>query len=224
VTEQYKNTKVTANVSEELQPPSEKEVYMQIMQTDAFKRKLPGIPAYESDNEEDDEVEPYLKKVKMMQSCDTCGLVFKDGGDLQRHVRSKTCEEGNEDPSPDLENEGIRIMAEREFDINRDYFENKRKRYEEKNMSHDAIEKNMKTLQWKLFKDTYSRFLTYMHYFDKGPNTRKIIQSVDCNRDVRPQIRSKLNHYRSWISEYLDEVDDDDTDDDSSIDEDDEEK
>ncbi|XP_041376883.1 putative inhibitor of apoptosis [Gigantopelta aegis] len=46
-----------------------------------------------------------------------------DGSDLQRLV--KTCEVGNEEPS-DLEDEGVRLMIEREFYINRDYFESKR--------------------------------------------------------------------------------------------------
>jgi hypothetical protein len=233
VPERYKGVDVTANIPDDLSPASRKQQLCKFssyygrsksMHSSSFKRKLPGIPDYESDdNEEDEDVEPFLKKVKKMQSCDTCGIVFKDGRNVQRHLRLKICENDEEkgEISNDHENEGIRQMIDREYDINRDYFQEKKQRFRDRNMSQDDIEKRLKALKWKLFKETYSRVLTYMYYFDKGTNSRNILQSVDSKTDVRQQIRTRLNKYRSWIGDYLDEAnshdDDDDDDDDNDI-------
>ena len=60
----------------------------------------------------------------------------------------------------------------------------------------------------------YTRFLTYMYYFDKSPKSRKILELVDPKREAKPPIRAKVKPYRSWINEFRNDEDYDDSDDD----------
>jgi hypothetical protein len=132
--------------------------------------------------------------------CEYCDLQFRDHTGVQRHLFDKKCaemdaEEDDEiylpikkrisDPSSspsssssaaaDLEEDGIRFVKKRLNDENKDYLREKRRSYEDKNLSRDWIDENMSKIGWRIFKKAFTGFLLYFRYFKDGPKTVEIL-------------------------------------------------
>jgi hypothetical protein len=198
-----------------------------IPQRASVKRKLAEMIGKGKDDEDTD-------------VCNYCNLQFRDHNGVQRHLYERKCTDFVDDDEEEdelssekpkmavsekpkmaaiLEEDGFRYMLKQIRASNEDYLFEKRRSYEDKNLSRDWIDRKMLNIVWRSFKKSFTGFIKYFRYFKDGPKTAEILRDAE----DEDEIAKKLVQYKPWISKLMEDDSDDESDnsddDDSDVDE-----